>query len=190
MFRCGNILLLATRFFDVAKFTILTPLSLLLWCKLSFPIVGLKLSSLPNFALKSLEQSFIFYVGKSSKTCYNSSQKLSFASSLLSSLDACTFKKILDLWPLRFIYNILSLTNSTLLTADTILMMIIMIMVILMYCNWVSTRWQWWVVLYKNRKETAQKEKNIQRNTKTIKNTEYTKLDNKNKILKETQKEY
>jgi hypothetical protein len=32
MFRCGNIVLLTTRFFDVVKFTILTPLSLLSWC--------------------------------------------------------------------------------------------------------------------------------------------------------------
>ena len=28
---CGNIVLLTTRFFDVEKFTILTPLSLLSW---------------------------------------------------------------------------------------------------------------------------------------------------------------
>jgi hypothetical protein len=32
--------------FDVAKFTLLTPLSLLISCKLSFLIVGLKISSL------------------------------------------------------------------------------------------------------------------------------------------------
>jgi hypothetical protein len=40
MFRCGNIVLLTTRFLDVAKFTTLTPLSLLSSCKLSFPIIG------------------------------------------------------------------------------------------------------------------------------------------------------
>jgi hypothetical protein len=34
------------RFLDVAKYTDLTPLSLLISCKLSFPIVGLKISSL------------------------------------------------------------------------------------------------------------------------------------------------
>jgi hypothetical protein len=50
---CGNIVLLTVRFLDVAKFTILTPLSLLISCKLSFPIVGLKMPSLPTFALKS-----------------------------------------------------------------------------------------------------------------------------------------
>jgi hypothetical protein len=37
----------------VAKFTTLTPLSLLISCKLSFPIVGLQMSSLPTLALKS-----------------------------------------------------------------------------------------------------------------------------------------
>jgi hypothetical protein len=41
------------KFLDVAKFTTPTPLSLLKSCKLSFPIVGLKISSLPTFALKS-----------------------------------------------------------------------------------------------------------------------------------------
>ena len=30
-----------------------------------------------------------------------------------------------------------------------------MMMMIFIYCNWVSTRWQWLVNLNKNRKETA-----------------------------------
>jgi len=42
---------------------------------------------------------------------------------------------------------------------------------IFIYCNWFSTRWQWSVDLYKNRKETAKKEKQYtkqyQNNTKT-----------------------
>ena len=62
--RCRNIVLLKTRFFYVAKFTILTPLSLLSWCRLSFPIVGLKIFSLPTFALKSPSIIFIWYLGK------------------------------------------------------------------------------------------------------------------------------
>jgi hypothetical protein len=37
-------------------FTALTPASLLISCKLSFPIVGLKMSSLPTLALKSLNE--------------------------------------------------------------------------------------------------------------------------------------
>jgi hypothetical protein len=41
--------LLTTKSLDVAKFTNLTPLSLLISCEISFPIVGLKISSLPTF---------------------------------------------------------------------------------------------------------------------------------------------
>jgi hypothetical protein len=36
---------------NVVKFTTLTPLSFLISCKLSFPIVGLKMSSMIIFAL-------------------------------------------------------------------------------------------------------------------------------------------
>jgi hypothetical protein len=44
------------RFLDVAKFTTLIPLSLPTSCKLSFSIVGLKMSSLPTLALKSAKK--------------------------------------------------------------------------------------------------------------------------------------
>ena len=64
MFQCGYIVQLTTRFLDVAKFTILTPLSLLSWCSLSFPIVSLKIFSLPTIALKSPNRIFIWYLGK------------------------------------------------------------------------------------------------------------------------------
>jgi hypothetical protein len=64
MFRCGNIALLTTNFFYVANLTILTPLSLLTWCRLSFSIVGLIVFSLPTFALKSPNRIFIWYQGK------------------------------------------------------------------------------------------------------------------------------
>jgi len=53
---------------------------------------------------------------------------------------------------------------------------------IFIYCNWVSTRWQWSVDLYKNRKETAQKEKQYI----IYKNTEYTKYKKKYKTKNET----
>jgi len=47
---------------------------------------------------------------------------------------------------------------------------------IFIYCNWISTRWQWSVDLYKNRKETAIYKKRNSRPTQKIqKNTEYTK---------------
>jgi hypothetical protein len=53
IFRCG-------------KVCSLTPLSLLISCKLSFPIVCLKMSSLPTLALKSPNRIFFWYLGNSS----------------------------------------------------------------------------------------------------------------------------
>jgi hypothetical protein len=64
---------LTNKFLDVAKFTIPTPLSLLACCKLLFRIVGLKIFSLPTSALKSPNKIYIWYLGKSSKACSNSS---------------------------------------------------------------------------------------------------------------------
>ena len=120
IFQRGNVMLLTASFFDAAKFTFLTPLSLLSWCRLSFPVFGLKIFCLPTFALKS-NRSFIWYLGKWWKTCSNSSERLSFESSHFSSLGACTFRTmILHQRPLRTICDILSLTNPTLLIDDTI----------------------------------------------------------------------
>jgi hypothetical protein len=45
---------------DVTEFTTLTPL--LISCKLSFPTVSLKTSSLPTLALKSENRIFILYL--------------------------------------------------------------------------------------------------------------------------------
>jgi hypothetical protein len=53
MLQYWDIVLLTIRFLYVAKFTILIPLTLLISCKLSFPIVDLKMSSLPASELKS-----------------------------------------------------------------------------------------------------------------------------------------
>ena len=64
MFWCRNIMLLTTRFSDVAQFTILTPLSCLFWWRLPFPIVGLKIFSPPTFALKSPNIIFKWYLRK------------------------------------------------------------------------------------------------------------------------------
>jgi hypothetical protein len=51
-------------------------------------------------------------------------------------------------------------------------------------CSWVSTRWQGSVDIYKNRKETAQKEKQYTKqytnNTKTIQKIRKHKVENKN----------
>jgi hypothetical protein len=52
--------LLTIRFLEVAKFTTLTPLSLLASCRLSLPIIGLKMSYLPTFALKTLLEKFSY----------------------------------------------------------------------------------------------------------------------------------
>jgi hypothetical protein len=41
MSRCGDVVLLTIRFFEVAKFTTLTPLPLLASCRLLLPIIGL-----------------------------------------------------------------------------------------------------------------------------------------------------
>jgi hypothetical protein len=68
MLWCGNILLLTIRFFDVAKFYILTLISLLISCKHSFPIVDLKISSLSTLALNVRNRCIKYF---SSKLNYN-----------------------------------------------------------------------------------------------------------------------
>jgi hypothetical protein len=113
---CGNIVLLTTKFSDVAKLTTLTPLSLLISCKPSFTIVGLKLSSLSTFALKpsnkfsyctcetdQITRKFLVEV-----VLYNIALILTFITIILHQR------------PLNIIYDILSLTNFTVLTADMI----------------------------------------------------------------------
>jgi hypothetical protein len=54
---CGNVVLLTVRFLYVSKLTTLSPLALLIWCKLTLPVHGFKMSPLPTLALKS-EQNF------------------------------------------------------------------------------------------------------------------------------------
>jgi hypothetical protein len=62
---------------NVAKFTTLTSLLLLIFCKFPFPILGSKMSSIPNFALKYKYPNNIFigYLGNLLNTRYNSSPK-------------------------------------------------------------------------------------------------------------------
>jgi hypothetical protein len=67
------ILLLTVRFLDVAKFNTLTPLSLLIACKVSFQIVALEISSQPTLALKSPNRIFMWYLGKILNTRSSSS---------------------------------------------------------------------------------------------------------------------
>jgi hypothetical protein len=51
IFLLVNQLILYIRNLSKKKFTTLTPISLLIWCKLSFPTVGLKISFLPTSPL-------------------------------------------------------------------------------------------------------------------------------------------
>jgi uncharacterized membrane protein len=122
-------------FFYVANFTLLTSLLLLSLCRLSFPLVGLKIFSLPIFVLKSPNRIFVL---KMKKNLFYFIIKMSFESSLFSSLCALAFRTMIwhqlplfsslcalafrtMIWhqlPLRTVYNTLSLTKTTLLTAD------------------------------------------------------------------------
>jgi hypothetical protein len=63
MFHVGVLCSGQLHVFDVAKFTALTPSPLLFSHKLSFQFYGLKISSLSNFALKSHNRIFMWYVG-------------------------------------------------------------------------------------------------------------------------------
>jgi len=72
MLRCGNIILLIIRSFDVAKFTTLTPLSTLISHKLVFSIVGLKISCLLTFAIRNLLKSYKRYFRNWLNTRYSS----------------------------------------------------------------------------------------------------------------------
>jgi hypothetical protein len=81
----------------------------------------LKISSLHNFSSKSPNIIFIRYLETWSAACSNSHNTL-FWIIIVSSLGSCTFKRMVLLQrPLWTIHYILSLRNSTILTADTIL---------------------------------------------------------------------
>jgi len=77
-FRRSNFVLFTNEVYDVPNFVILVPLLLLSWCRLSFPIVGLKIFSLPKFALKSPVRIYILYLGKLLIICFNYSWIISF----------------------------------------------------------------------------------------------------------------
>jgi hypothetical protein len=63
MSQCGNVVLLTIRFLNVAKFTTLTPLSLLIASGLSFPIVGLKNTFSTYFYMKTPNIIIVLYLG-------------------------------------------------------------------------------------------------------------------------------
>ena len=118
-FQWGKTVLLTTIVFDVAKFPILTPL-LLLFFELPLPVIGLKMFSLTSSLLKFPNKIFTWHLVKWSKAYSNSSQKLSFESSLLTSVCACPFRKVISrLQPVSTVYFSLSPTNYTPLTTVT-----------------------------------------------------------------------
>jgi hypothetical protein len=63
MFRCGNIVLLIIKFFCCGKFYSSDTI-LLFWYRLLFPVVGLKIFSLPTSELKYPNRIFLCYLGK------------------------------------------------------------------------------------------------------------------------------
>jgi len=96
-----SIWLLTKRFFDVVKFTTQNSLSLLISCKLSFLIVGLKVSFLPTFTLKSPNQIFMWCFRNWLHTHYSPSQKLSLYHDFYPKLghaDSEQWHHISDLW--------------------------------------------------------------------------------------------
>ena len=122
MFQCRNFVLLTTRLFDVEKFTVLTPSHLLSWYRLSLPIVSLKISSLLNFALNLLIQ---FSYGT-----WENDQKPALIPHKICLLNHHFSPHLVHAHSEQWYYisdlsepyyDTLSLTNYTLLTADTIL---------------------------------------------------------------------
>jgi hypothetical protein len=74
------------RFLDVKEFATLTPLSLLISYKFSFPVVGLKIPSISTLLLKSPK--LMWCLKNLSITRSNSLWQLYFVSSVLSSVEA------------------------------------------------------------------------------------------------------
>jgi hypothetical protein len=107
--------------FEVAEFTTLTPLPSIIQIKLPFHILGLQISLLPTLVLKSYNQIWMWSLEYCLYNCSSSSQKLSCVSSVFSSTGAITFKTITPHQrPLSIIYDILSLTSSTIWIVDKI----------------------------------------------------------------------
>jgi hypothetical protein len=109
MLGCGNIVLLTVRFLNVAKFTNLNPLSLLISCKLSLLIIGLKMFSLSTLALRSPNRIFIQFLRNLRNT--------PSYSSVLFSVGASTFST--KMTSISIMHDMLTLlTNLSLLTAN------------------------------------------------------------------------
>jgi hypothetical protein len=118
IYECCNVgtLYFWLRYLDMAKLTTLTPVSLLILCKLSFSIVILKMSSLPTLALNSpmVFREFMDYMFQF---------LIEAVSHIINFIRAWTLRTMIwNQYTLIIMYGILSLTDSTLLTADMILL--------------------------------------------------------------------
>jgi hypothetical protein len=83
----------------------------------------LKMYSLPTLTLQSPNKMFMYYLWNLSNIHSISLEKLSFISPILSSFGVWIFRTMISHQRRqKIIYDILSLTNSTLLTADMILL--------------------------------------------------------------------
>jgi hypothetical protein len=101
----GNIVLLTIRFFDVAKFTILTILSLQSWCRLSFQIVSLKISSPPSFVLKSPNRIFYGTLGNNWKPALIPRKNCALILHFCPQVMQANSKQWLNQPPLRTVYE-------------------------------------------------------------------------------------
>ena len=120
MFQHGNFIVVTARFFDVAKFTTLTPLSLLLSRKFSFPALGWKNFLVPPFCIKMSQQNFQKVNRKKKLVLIPHTTCPGVITVFLSW--ACSYGTVVShQWPLSTIYGILPVTNLTLLTGDIIL---------------------------------------------------------------------
>ena len=114
MFGCDKTVLLTTRFFNGAKFTVLTALSLLPWCSLLFSVVCLNIFSLQT------DVSYGTYENNRNPALIYHKNRLLNHHLLLTWCEP--FKTItLHQRPLTTLYDTLSLTNSF-LTVDTLLL--------------------------------------------------------------------
>jgi len=105
--------------FDVAKFnySTLIPIPLLSSRKVSFPIVHLKNSSLPSSALKSPTKIFYMVLGKMIKHMFEFHIR-TVLSVITFFLSLCMHIQNNNTSDLSALYDILSLTSPTLLTAE------------------------------------------------------------------------
>lgn len=115
---CGNIFASTIRYFDVVNFTTVTTFTLLFSCQLSFQAVSLKITSLPNFSLKS-PKNIDLVLGKLLEyLLYFLTGSVHWGNRFILSWCMCIQDINITSATLCPIYYIISLRTSTLLNAD------------------------------------------------------------------------